>query len=198
MDEDKKKNLQVRVLKSTALKSLGELQWREEEERELARRILGLREDQIAALVNLAGLNFALSDIEDVVQDIVRNKAHSGHLPILIYEAGSKKLLLWWIGYFEKHNKSQKRKQRVQKAAETMAAKVKSQWPDKKEWFAMYDKLMMLSLEELRDLTTKLGIIFTGGNDQIKNKRDFVLVLDEADKNELLKEYKNISRVKRS
>jgi hypothetical protein len=107
MDEDKNKNPKIRELKSNALKSLGELQWEKREEKELARRILGLREDQIAALLNLAGLNFALSDIEDVVRDIVRNKVRSGHLPILIYEARSKELLLWWIGYFEKQNKSQ-------------------------------------------------------------------------------------------
>jgi len=70
---------------------------------------------------------------------------------------------------------------------------IEKQWPDKKEWFIMYDKLMKLSLNQLRDLTTKLGIIFTGGNDKIKNKKEFVLVLDEADKNELLKEYKKLS-----
>jgi hypothetical protein len=69
---------------------------------------------------------------------------------------------------------------------------VKKQWPDKKEWFKLHDELMKLSLKQLSDLTTKLGVIFTCGNDKIKNKKEFVLVLDEVDKSELLKECKKL------
>ena len=72
--------------------------------------------------------------------------------------------------------------------------KTERQWT-KNEWFIMYDKLMELSLKQLYDLTTKLGITFTGGNDKIKNKKEFVLVLDEADKEKLLKEYKKAIKV---
>lgn len=72
--------------------------------------------------------------------------------------------------------------------------KTERQWT-KNEWFKMYDKLMKLSLKQLCDLTTKLGIIFVGGNDKIKDKKEFVLVLDEADKEKLLKEYKKAMKV---
>jgi len=47
-------------------------------------------------------------------------------------------------------------------------------------------------LKQLRDLATKVGIKFSVGNEKIRNKEEFVLVLDEADKNELLKEYKKL------
>lgn len=72
--------------------------------------------------------------------------------------------------------------------------KTERQWT-KNEWFKMHNKLMELSLKQLRDLTTKSGIVFAGGNDKIKNKKEFVLVLDEADKEKLLKEYKKAMRV---
>jgi len=71
---------------------------------------------------------------------------------------------------------------------------IKRQWT-KNEWFKMYDKLMELSLKQLRDLTTKSGIIFVGGNDKIKDKKELVLVLDEADKEKLIKEYKKVLKV---
>jgi hypothetical protein len=80
------------------------LNWTEKEAEELTRRILNLRDDQIAALLNLAGLNFSISDIEAVTADIRENGSQSGHLPILISEAQSKKILLWWLNYFEKTN----------------------------------------------------------------------------------------------
>ena len=81
------------------------LQWSEKELEDLSNRILRLREDQIAALLNLSGLNFLTSDIEAVVADIIENGRQSGHLPILLNEAHSKDTLLWWLEYFEKINK---------------------------------------------------------------------------------------------
>ena len=79
-----------------------ELEWTQDEEDTISDQILSLREDQIAALLNLSGLEFSLDDIEEVVRDIVDNKKGSGHLEILIYEAQSKEVLLWWINYFAK------------------------------------------------------------------------------------------------
>jgi len=81
-----------------------ELEWTTEEEKDLMRRILNLRDDQIASLLNLVGLNFSLSDIENVVKDIRENSERSAHLPILIHEANSKENLLWWLDYFERAN----------------------------------------------------------------------------------------------
>lgn len=82
-----------------------ELNWSEKEQANLESRILKLRDDQIAALLNLVKINFNLKDIESVVDEISKNGRESGHLPILIFEANSKKDLLWWISYFEKKNK---------------------------------------------------------------------------------------------
>jgi len=82
-----------------------ELDWSEREQLELESRILKLRDDQIAALLYIVGLNFSRNDIEEVVVDIRKNEHKSGHLPILIFEANSKENLLWWLDYFEKQNK---------------------------------------------------------------------------------------------
>ncbi|OGZ35967.1 MAG: hypothetical protein A3D38_00610 [Candidatus Portnoybacteria bacterium RIFCSPHIGHO2_02_FULL_40_23] len=87
-------------------KTRGELKWNNKEELKLESRIVRLRNDQIGALLNLVGLNFAKEDIEEVVRDIREDKHESGHLSILIYEADSKENLLWWINYFEKENSS--------------------------------------------------------------------------------------------
>lgn len=71
------------------------------------------------------------------------------------------------------------------------------------EWDKMREKLDKLSLEELRNLATQVGIEFEGGNENIadtKNltaKEQFLLVLDEADKEELFREYKNIIESKK-
>lgn len=67
-----------------------------------------------------------------------------------------------------------------------------SQWT-KKEWEQVREKLEQLSLKELRDLTTKVGIRFTIGNDKITDSDEFVLVLDEADRKELECEYNKIA-----
>ena len=81
------------------------LHWSEKELEDLSNRILRLREDQIAALLNLSGLNILTSDIESVVAEIIENGRQSGHLPILLNETHSKDTLLWWLGYLEKNNK---------------------------------------------------------------------------------------------
>ncbi len=78
-----------------------------------------------------------------------------------------------------------------------MKEKIKSQWKPG-EWNEFRKKLDNLSLEELRELTTKVGIEFTGGNENVVDTRNltakeqFILVLDEADKKELFREYKAI------
>ena len=68
-------------------------------------------------------------------------------------------------------------------------------WTEK-EWDAMRQKLELLSEEELIILCEKCGIQFEGGFTSVKNlpgrsrKEQFILVLDEVDKNELEKEYR--------
>jgi len=83
-----------------------ELQWTPKERRQLEKRILSLRNDQIAALLNLVGLGFSKKDIDHIVSDIRNFGSKSGHLPILTDEADSKENLLWWVNYFEEANKS--------------------------------------------------------------------------------------------
>lgn len=96
----------------------------------------------------------------------------------------------------EEWKKEMKRKRiEGEKKVKELAEKVKRQWP-KEEWFKMMDKLEILSLEELRDLTTKVGINFTIGNENIENKQEFILVLDEAEKDELIEEYNKIIKKK--
>jgi hypothetical protein len=80
-----------------------ELNWTKKEKKELYKRILNLKKDQIAALLNLSGLNFNLNDIEKIVEEILEDREKSAHLDILISEAKSKELLLWWINFFEKN-----------------------------------------------------------------------------------------------
>lgn len=85
------------------IKKNHEFNWQENEVDSLKNRILNLRPDQVAALLNLSGLNFATKDIENVLKEIFENKNQSGHLEILIYEAESKEDLLFCINFFEKH-----------------------------------------------------------------------------------------------
>ncbi|MEW5805265.1 MAG: hypothetical protein AB1721_00845 [Patescibacteria group bacterium] len=65
------------------------------------------------------------------------------------------------------------------------------------EWIKFTRKLQQLSLEELCQLATKLGIRFSIGNERITDKDDFINVLNEADKSELLREYNEIIKVKK-
>ncbi len=60
------------------------------------------------------------------------------------------------------------------------------------EWDHMAGKLDMLSLDELRKLTTQVGIEFSDGNANIIDKQEFISVLDEADQNELKAVYEAI------
>ena len=85
-----------------------------------------------------------------------------------------------------------KARSKSEKEYQKWVNRVEKQWADKEEWLKMRNKLMKLSLKQLRDLATKVGIKFSVGNEKIRNKEEFVLVLDEADKNELLKEYKKL------
>lgn len=68
----------------------------------------------------------------------------------------------------------------------------------KEEWEAMRRKLETLSEESLIVLCERCGIQFEGGFEAIKNKpgrsrkEQLILVLDEADKEELEKEYQKI------
>ena len=63
------------------------------------------------------------------------------------------------------------------------------QW---EEWQKFEKKLWQLSLEELRELADILEIKFTMGNESINNEEDFINVLDEAVKEDLLGEYEKI------
>lgn len=94
--------MKINVGKNKSIRNK-ELQWGKKEELNLESRILALRDDQIAALLNLVGLKFNRDNIEHVVSEIRENGHKSGHLPILISEADSKENLLWWVDYFEKY-----------------------------------------------------------------------------------------------
>jgi len=66
------------------------------------------------------------------------------------------------------------------------------------EWDAMRRKLEKLSVDELRALTTRVGIRFTGGNAAVEDSRtmtakeQFLNVLDEANPAQLKREYNQI------
>ena len=80
---------------------------------------------------------------------------------------------------------------KYEKEHQEWVKKIEEQWRPG-EWEKMRDKLEALTLKELRELTDKVGIEFAGGNEQITNKEEFILVLDEADKKELFREYDKI------
>ncbi len=98
-----------------------DLDWTDKEFTAVAKRVLGLRYDQLVAFMSLVGVEFgppgeekknvwverfARNDRrEDVAEEIKKNKLESAYLPIVIYEAGSKENLLWWLEFFEKANK---------------------------------------------------------------------------------------------
>lgn len=74
-----------------------------------------------------------------------------------------------------------------------MNSTINEQWTPE-AWEAMAQKLEELSLAELRQLVTAVGIEFVGGNDQIVNKQEIVDVLDEADRAELEEMFQQIIR----
>ncbi len=99
-----KKEYEVEIKRSKEKIVGGDLDWTKEEFKELEKRVLNLKSHQIGSLASLL-VGFKKEDIENVVSDIKENGSNSGHLSILIYEAPSKEDLLWWLDYFEKHNK---------------------------------------------------------------------------------------------
>ena len=101
LNNKKKYNIEIRKSKDKIFR--GDLVWEPEERIGLEKRILALRDDQIASLPYVVGIAFSINDIENIVKDIKENGHQSGHLSILTDEAKSKELLLWWLDYFEKH-----------------------------------------------------------------------------------------------
>ncbi|MBI2010799.1 MAG: hypothetical protein HYS89_00985 [Candidatus Colwellbacteria bacterium] len=86
-----------------------ELQWEEKERAEIVSRMLALRDDQIGALIGLAGPGFYKEDIEDIVKEFRAEGEQAGNLEIFLTEATSKEDLLWWLDYFERANRKRKR-----------------------------------------------------------------------------------------
>jgi len=74
---------------------------------------------------------------------------------------------------------------------------INNQW-NFDEWKKMVKNLRKLDVEQLRKLTTRVGIKFEGGNITVQDtekataKEQFILVLDEVPKNILIQEYKNV------
>ena len=73
----------------------------------------------------------------------------------------------------------------------------KSEWIPN-DWKKMVENLRKLTEEQLRELATRIGIKFEGGNimvqdtDNASAKEQFILVLDEAPKKILIREYEKI------
>jgi hypothetical protein len=72
----------------------------DDEQFELAQRILHLRDDQLTALCHIA-IGFGREALPEVVQDIRENGLESGHLPVVLAEAESPEDLAWWVELFE-------------------------------------------------------------------------------------------------
>lgn len=73
---------------------------------------------------------------------------------------------------------------------------IESGWT-KKDWFAFQEKLSRLTLEELFSLATVTGLFFDAPMQELK-KEDFILSLDEVDRQELEKVYKLIIKNRKS
>ncbi len=82
-----------------------ELEWEDDVRSEIERRIINLKFDQIASLLQIVGLGFKREDIKEIVEDIKQEESNSIHLDILMTEADTKEKLLWWIRFFENYNK---------------------------------------------------------------------------------------------
>jgi len=80
-----------------------ELQWSDQEKKDLEQRILSLRYDQVGALMEISGLGFGKDKLDTVIRDIMADGLKSGHLEIVLAEATSKEDFLWWIRFFEQH-----------------------------------------------------------------------------------------------
>lgn len=68
---------------------------------------------------------------------------------------------------------------------------IQQQWGEG-EWETVESELEKLSTEQLRAITTNVGIVFTGGNERINDRQEFIMVLDEAKKEDLYRELKKI------
>ncbi len=82
-------------------------------------------------------------------------------------------------------------RERLEKESTISVKKRENQWK-RGEWDLMKEKLNYLSLQELSALSTAVGIDFTIGNEKIKSREEFILVLDEADKKKLYSAYDSI------
>ena len=75
----------------------------------------------------------------------------------------------------------------------------KGEWASD-DWKKMVENLRKLTEEQLRELATRIGINFKGGNITVQDtnnasaKEQFILVLDEAPKEILIREYEKIKR----
>ncbi len=89
----------------------GELEWTDEEYENLKERIINLRDDQIGALAYIA-VEFKRGDIDKIVEGIKKLRilekgSDDIDLDVIITEFESKEGLLWWLDYFERHNKNE-------------------------------------------------------------------------------------------
>lgn len=95
----------IKIKKSYEKTPDTDLKWGDKERKNIENRILSLRDDQIASLQQIVGVCFYKKGIDDVLQEIRKNKNTSIHLSIIVEEARNKEDLIWWVEYFEKHNK---------------------------------------------------------------------------------------------
>lgn len=72
--------------------------------------------------------------------------------------------------------------------------KQNKQW-SKEEWEEMRSRLQKLSLIQLREIANKTGLSFSIGNEHIEDKMEFVNALDESDRTELEKAYKEVIKM---
>lgn len=74
---------------------------------------------------------------------------------------------------------------------------LESKWKPE-EWEKFRAKLETLSLDQLRNLATRVGMKFSGGNENVSDRKQmtareqFIMVLDEVDREKLQAEYDKI------
>ena len=100
------KDKEVKITVSQEKVSDTDLKWDEKEREKIEERILNLRYDQVAALPQIVGPAFSREDIGGVVEEIREHGHDSINLSALMTEAESKESLLWWVEFFEKHDRS--------------------------------------------------------------------------------------------
>jgi hypothetical protein len=79
-----------------------EIDWDEEERKEVGERILSLTNEQLAVFPYLVGVRFNKEDINHVVSDIRKDGYQSVNLSPILDEANSKEDIFWWLDYFGK------------------------------------------------------------------------------------------------